>query len=214
MRKSILAVSILTFCGIAIAATTSTFSVPYMFTSGTRASASEINSNFQSLATAINNINNRIDKLEGKNITVADIAGTYTWTGLQVGLGVSTTSSIQSNIETVLFNGTIVLVSDGTFNLNVTNDTTTLNKVDNSSTSQGDLLTHYFTNNTLQSGATGTWSVIGNTITISSPSFSKSIILTGTSGNRILVGSVSAIGNASTINQTTDKHLVILSKNN
>jgi hypothetical protein len=82
--------------------------VPFTFGPGTPARAAEVNSNFQALVTAVNNLGARVSKLEGQ-ITAADIAGVYKWSGLQIGLIVGGT------VESISYSGTVTLAADGTF---------------------------------------------------------------------------------------------------
>jgi hypothetical protein len=95
--------------GTALAQTT----VPHTFTSGTQARASEVNANFQALATAIDNLSARVGKLEG-GTTDADVVGTYSWRALQIGVGWEVAPR-PADIEAIVYAGTFTLAADHTF---------------------------------------------------------------------------------------------------
>jgi len=83
--------------------------VPNTFAAGSPARASEVNANFQALATAINNLGARVSKLEG-NIVAADLAGAYTLTRLQTELGGGNSAYVAVYTAT----DNLVLAADGT----------------------------------------------------------------------------------------------------
>jgi hypothetical protein len=86
--------------------------VPFTFSAGSPARASEVNGNFQALVNALNSLTARVAKLEGQ-ITGADLAGSYTINGLQTGL-------IPNNrIETIAYTGTLILRADATYSFNL-----------------------------------------------------------------------------------------------
>jgi len=103
MRK-MLAVLLLVCAGNSNAQVT----VPFTFSAGSAARASEVNGNFQALVNAINGLTARVAKLEGQ-IVAADLAGSYTIAGLQIGL-------ISTNlVETISYGGTLTLAANGTY---------------------------------------------------------------------------------------------------
>jgi hypothetical protein len=74
VSKTIFACAALTMCLQGHASTT----VPNTFSSGQPASASQVNANFTTLTTAIDNLASRLDKVEGsQHVTEFDIPGTY-----------------------------------------------------------------------------------------------------------------------------------------
>lgn len=99
------------FGGAALADTT----VPHVFTSGTPAKASDVNEDFGALATAIDNLSTRVDKLEGAPVTEAEILGTYRISILQI--DVAWTNG-PSDIDAIAYEGTITLAADHTFSAN------------------------------------------------------------------------------------------------
>lgn len=88
--------------------------IPFTFTSGTPIVASEVNSNFQSLATAINALSARVDKVEGKGLVAADLVGAYRVNGFQNLVdslkGPEGYAKVGSNVA----QGTLILNANGT----------------------------------------------------------------------------------------------------
>src|SRR5687767_1265551 len=103
MRHAFAAIAL----SILATASSAQVSVPFTFSAGSAARASEVNGNFQALVTGINALADRVTKLEG-NIVTADLVGTYAWSGLQVGLIAGGT------VETISYSGTATLAADGT----------------------------------------------------------------------------------------------------
>jgi hypothetical protein len=83
--------------------------VPNTFTSGTPAKASEVNANFQALATAINSLSDRVAKVEG-TITAADVIGTYQFENLQIGI-----DAPSGETEVIAYHGPFTFNANGTF---------------------------------------------------------------------------------------------------
>ncbi len=80
--------------------------VPNTFNSGQAASASAVNANFAALATAIDGVIARVEKLEGsQKITAFDIAGTYNMMVVNSGVGTSYVSQEQTTATVVLSPG-------------------------------------------------------------------------------------------------------------
>lgn len=131
--------------------------VPHTFTAGTAAKASEVNANFQSLATSIDALVSRLDILEGKPsaFTVSALSGTYKLLNIYSGAEGGSSPIVHSSTQ----NGTLNLNSDLTFTLTAAeiNSNTTLNLSTNTSSSS------VTTNNDT---INGTWSVSGKTITL------------------------------------------------
>lgn len=136
--------------------------LPYTFAPGTVAKASEVNANFQALLTAIN-------KLEGP-VTPAGVAGNYVLTGLSLNMSSTAqagTSSNNARVEHSAVNATAVFNSDGTF------------AFPQESSSGSAMAFDFFKSgaNVINATATtqlstsppsggGTWSLSGNTLTI------------------------------------------------
>lgn len=118
IRSSIVALSLVVFSATAVAATT----VPFTFTAGTPATASEVNANFQALATAIDTLTTtnaalttQIAKLDGTTpVTAADMAGTYKVQiyNTQIGSDTTTLSAITNKVYSIV--GTMTLLANGT----------------------------------------------------------------------------------------------------
>lgn len=155
IRSLLVALLLLNYSAIATAATT----VPYTFTAATPISASEMNANFQALATAI-------DKLSSTTPTVAELAGTYRLTGFQTELGPSPSTIIgTTKVET--YGGTVTLSADGTSTWSGTVTHATLRaQVDNTTTAAGEVFSLPY--GVGPAAVTGTWSIVGgNTISVS-----------------------------------------------
>lgn len=155
IRSSLVALLILSFSAAATAATT----VPYTFTTGTPISASEMNANFQALATAI-------DKLSSTTPTVAELAGTYRLTGFQTELGPSpSTSWGLTKVET--YGGTVTLSADGTCSSSGAFMSGTLTaRVDNTNITNSTVFSLANASGPLATSCT--WSIVGgNTISVS-----------------------------------------------
>ena len=104
MRKMLAAFLFLACAGNSNAQTT----VPFTFSAGSPARASEVNSNFQALVDGINSLTARVAKLEGQ-ITRADLVGTYRMIGLFIEL-IPT-----DKIGTIAHDDTLTLAADGTY---------------------------------------------------------------------------------------------------
>lgn len=130
----------------------------------------------------------RLEKLEGVGLTMEDVAGSYKWTGLQIGLMES------REIETNSFLGSVDLSSDGTFTVSLSETISSLSIFDGGSGPSSD---------TGFVSLSGTWSVSGTTVTAVF-SFGLVIDFSGVSGNRLLVGLTSG--------DDYTKHLILLTK--
>lgn len=111
--------------------------IPYTFTSGSTASSTEVNANFQALANAINN---------RTSATLANMAGTWSYTSFGSSLS-------GDNLCTVTHFGTLTLNADGTFS-EVEPDTT------NSCVSGASGTSGVYTNT--GGTYTGTWTVLAD----------------------------------------------------
>ena len=163
--------------------------VPNSFTSGTPAKASEVNANFQALATAVNNLNARIAKLEG-NITSSDIVGTYKITSLNIENYITTNSSgtLYQKSDYVV-SGTAVFNTDGTLTFNTTSTgwSFDLLKSNNQNTVGNPTFGNFAPQNGLNETQTTNWTLgtgaNAGTITIGSKVFNL------TAGGKILIKS-------------------------
>lgn len=165
MRK-LLSTLVLTAATFAAQAQTS---VPNTFTAGTPAKASEVNANFQALVTAINGLNTRVSKLEGK-ITSADMIGTYVLHRLQTELGTGRVAVYTSGPTTLKLeaNGSALLSgsTEKGHQLNLPQNTlTAINRSDGS--------------------ATIPWSLTGSKLSFAGQEFSVA------DGGRLLIGTSS-----------------------
>src|SRR5258706_4460391 len=118
MRYSFVGLLLSVLSGVAFAQTT----VPNTFTRGTAAKASEVNANFQALATAIDNLGSRVSKLEG-TITATDVAGTYAFASLEAETFTGANVNVASSVGIIHHqngNGTFTLNANGTFSFSAT----------------------------------------------------------------------------------------------
>jgi hypothetical protein len=111
MRNSPL-LCLLALCAFGESALAQT-TVPHIFTPGTPARAAEVNANFQALATAIDNVIARVNKLEGGAVTEADVVGNYRLSFLQV--GISQVAVGIGETEAISYDGTFTFAADHTF---------------------------------------------------------------------------------------------------
>jgi hypothetical protein len=143
MRKVLAALLLFVCAGASSAQTT----VPFTFSAGSAAKASEVNGNFQALVSSLNALATRVAKLEGQ-ITTADVAGTYTISGLQTGLIPPQT------VETIAYSGSVTLAANGTYTAVLLGNGFDL--------VVGGARTLHTTNDNLG----GTWSLSGNTVAL------------------------------------------------
>lgn len=134
------------FAGNTLAQTTT---VPNTFTPGTPARAAEVNENFQTLATAINNLAARVTKLEGGPTTDADVIGTYKASNLQIGL-LQVANVANQEVEAISYEGTITFAANHTFSFTFAGKE---NDADGPDTDNGTV--------------NGTWSLANNDVTAS-----------------------------------------------
>jgi hypothetical protein len=154
MRYSFVGLLLLVFSSTVLAQTT----VPFIFPPGPAAGArfSEVNANFQALATAIDALTARVSKLE-RPLTAADVAGTYAFISLEVETGTGTTSMVHHAIG----NGSATLNDDGTFSLSATDNSSHLNLI-----FSGTSLTANTTTDSASLNDSGTWSLDGKVLTL------------------------------------------------
>lgn len=105
MRKSIVGILLSLASGWALSQVT----LPYTFTPGTSAKAAEVNADLQALATAVNNLNARVQKLEG-TIVATDLVGTYAVNRFQSELG----GGNGARMSMYTGRGTVTLAAGGT----------------------------------------------------------------------------------------------------
>jgi hypothetical protein len=111
MRTLLFAAALLAITNTTLAQT----AVPYSFAAGTPAKAGEVNANFQALVSAINDLSTRVSKLDGP-LTMAALAGTYHFQGLQTELNGGTANQVR----VYTYDGTLTLNANGTGNASVT----------------------------------------------------------------------------------------------
>lgn len=140
-------------------------SVPFTFTSGDPARASEVNANFAALVTAVTALEAQVAALEAKvnPATMADLAGTYSY--LEVRIDVDGLSATSNSIAGAGVSGTVVLNADGTGQANLSESyrQLTFNEVltGDQTVTVGFLNTPGTTNTAI------TWSLSGGVVTIS-----------------------------------------------
>jgi hypothetical protein len=175
--------------------------LPYTFAPGTVAKASEVNANFQALLTAIN-------KLEGP-VTAAGVAGTYVLAGLSLYMTSTPQSGTMSNNARMEHNSTkatAVLNANGTFSFS--------QETSNGSAMLFDFLKNNGTNtvtnataiaqpNTSPPESGGTWTLSGNTLTITTNTGGMGTF-TAAAGGRLFIGV-----DASPDNTSQELHILI-----
>jgi len=157
MRYSFVGLLLLVLSGVGLAQTT----VPNTFTAGTAAKASEVNANFQALATAIDNLGSRVSKLEG-TLSTADVAGTYAFASLEVETFTGANVNVASSLGIVHHqngNGTFTFNANGTFTFSQTTSSSKLTFLLNSASATETI-------ETIPGTATGTWTLSGKILTI------------------------------------------------
>src|SRR4051812_7194615 len=197
MGKGLVALGLVLLAGAAHAQT----SVPHSFSSGQPARAAEVNANFQALATAINNLTARVDRLEGAAVTAANVAGTYQLFGLQTGIAPSGSGLI----ETITYTGTVTLAGGGTYTGSLTESANVLgvgNPPNLSSRSPTDALA-------------GSYSINSTRITLNTFGGSDPIDFYGAAGARILVAATSGVAPPPgfTFNMGTNVMLILVRTN-
>ncbi len=173
MRYSLVALLLLALNSTVFAQTT----VPFTFTSGTAAKASEVNADFQALATAIDALSARINKLDGTTpVTTADLAGTYTLTGWMSQVFIDGMSVLPAPLYDIngfgVLSGTVTLNADGTgsnsFTINgsqmVTQDISTIRTTSPISLNRAVIQKAF---NVVLPTASFTWTLSGNVVTTS-----------------------------------------------
>jgi hypothetical protein len=168
MRYSRL-VCLLALCAFGQCALAQT-TVPHIFTPGTPARATEVNANFQALATAIDNVIARVAKLEGGAVTEADVVGNYQLSFLQV--GISQVAVGVGEVEAISYDGTFTFAADHTF---------TSTFIGRANDSRGP--------HTDDGTLTGTWSLANNNVTFTVSGQSPKVLHCA-AGCRVLFGTI------------------------
>lgn len=179
MRKLAIGMLFFAVTGIVTAATT----VPHTFTSGTAAKASEVNDNFAALATAIDALGARVDKLEG-TLTMSAVAGTYH-------LSLFSVSPYANSTSSTIYGSNYNLIRTG-------NDTITLN-ADGTGTASGSVdIVNYeqaptaqVTHTNSPDSSTFTWTLSGGAITFRGKTFQHA------AGGRLFINVSNSIGDSS-----------------
>lgn len=201
-------------------------SVPYTFTNSTTPKQSELNANFQTLANGINALSSRVDKLEAKvtsnqtlnssslktqantitslsarinklegKLVMDDLAGNYKVYGLQNELGIgSTTYTDDGSVGSYLQSGTIKLNADGTYSASLLESGHDLQiKRQNS--------IQFLSRSLHRSNGSnsGTWSISGNNLSLSSFANGSPLSLSITASGRILVSALSNPDDGTTV---------------
>ena len=174
--------------------------LPYNFAPGTVAKASEVNANFQALLTAIN-------KLEGP-VTAASVAGTYVLAGLNFYMTSTPQSGTMSNnarIEHSSTNATAVFNSNGTFTFPQESSNSTAMLFDFFKNGTNVVENASATTQTKTSPTTGggTWSLSGNTLTITLAGGDVGTF-TAAAGGKLFIGI-----DSSPDNKSQDLHILI-----
>jgi hypothetical protein len=189
MRYSVAAFLLCIFSVAALAQTT----VPYTFTAGTTAQASQVNADFSALATAIDNLTSRVSKLEGQ-LTAADMVGTYAITGLSV------TVSSQAQVTNNSVQGTLNLNANGTYSLSISGGIAfSLNWIFVGSNPVQSASAPYQTITPPLYNESGTWSLSGNTLSLN-PSGGGGGSVVVTAGGRLFVTSSATSPGTTTLN--------------
>jgi hypothetical protein len=174
MRNAIAVLGFILLAASAHAQTT----VPFSFSAGAPARATEVNGNFQALATAINNLGTRIDRLEGGALSNASISGTYQLFGFQTGV----MAGGSGLIETITYTGSVTLVAGGTY-------TGTLNEFAHDLGLNSGANATMQTRNTPGEPVGGSYGISQNTkLTLNTFGGPDAIDFYGAAGARILVG--------------------------
>jgi hypothetical protein len=178
MRKGIAAMVLALMMASAHAQT----AVPFTFSAGAAARASEVNGNFQALVSAINGVDARVARLEGSiALSNASIAGTYRLFGLQNGL---IAANGPGGIETITYTGTVTLAAGGTY-------TGTLNEAAHDLAFNGSAPST-LTTRPSSDPLSGTYSVSQNTkLTLDTFGGAAPFEFYGAAGGQILVGATS-----------------------
>lgn len=186
MRYSFVGLLLLALNSTVLAQTT----VPFTFTSGTAAKASEVNADFQALATAIDNLTARVSKLEGQ-FTAADVAGTYAFMSLEVEIG----TGLVSMIHHASGNGSVTLNANGAFSFNATDHSSHLAlnfsvvKGGTGGTVTDATLTANTTTASTPQNDSGTWSLSGKTLTLIFSS-GQSVAFIGATGPSLFMNAI------------------------
>jgi VCBS repeat-containing protein len=204
MRSTVVGLLLSLFGGIVFAQTT----VPNTFTAGTAAKASEVNANFHALATAIDNLESRVSKLEG-TLTAADVAGTYAFASLEAetitNANVNVASS-QGIVHHQSSNGTFTFNANGTFSFSAPNNSSKLTFSLNTATATE-------TQETVPGSGTGTWSLSGKILTISVGGGGPTVAFTLAAGPGLFINISNSFVTSST-SAASDHLLLILMRTN
>ncbi|MDE2420859.1 MAG: hypothetical protein KGO49_06730 [Gammaproteobacteria bacterium] len=163
--------------------------IPYTFSAGTPIVADQVNTNFQSLATAISNLQTTVGKLNGSvALTSTDLVGTYSMNYLQNELHGQTGSGGYAEVDSYTSGGTVTLNSDGTGTMTGINETGTNLTISGGNTSigqgsvQGTAAVHASAGSN-----TFTWSYSGNNVALTIGS--QTVNFTVVAGGKLLINS-------------------------
>lgn len=150
--------------------------IPFTFTAGAPARASEVNGNFQALLAAINNVDARVARLEGGALSNAAIAGNYRILGFQTGV----MASGPGLVETITYDGTLAVAADGTY-------TGSLNEHAHDLALSGNTGSTLQTRTTAGEALSGTYAISqGTRLTLNNFGGANAIEFQGAAGARIL----------------------------
>jgi hypothetical protein len=153
--------------------------VPFAFSAGAAAKASEVNGNFQALLTGINDLNTRVGRLESATLAAADVAGSYRVFGLQTGVQ----PSGPGLVETITYVGTVTVAANGTYTGSLTENAHDLSW---SNTASGVVTSRTSRSPTDTLG--GTFALSGTRLTLNTFGGTGPFEFYGAAGARILVG--------------------------
>lgn len=160
--------------------------VPHTFTAGAAARASEVNANFTTLATAINDLAARVTALETPTVTAASAAGTYRYLSLSVGVlaqaGPSSSGLLQVTGETIT--GTVVLSAGGSASYS-TSPASTNSRI--TVPSGGGAPTTAHTRDSAPENSSATWTVSSGQIVITNQGISTTFV---PASPRLLIGTL------------------------
>jgi hypothetical protein len=155
MRYSSVVILLLVLNSTGFAQTT----VPYTFAAGTAAKAAQVNTDFQALSIAIDNLSTRISRLEIIAVpNVADVAGTYSIVAM--GLEMDNPTVTNADVIHSTSSGSVTLNTDGTFSWS---QSLTDSKLAIGTPSNGSLTATTFSSTEPH---TGTWSLLGKFLTL------------------------------------------------
>ena len=153
-------------------------SVPNTFTAGSPASAAQVNANFNALVSAINTLEARLSKIEGKTLlTAAEISGEYHYTGFGNELRANPNSPISE--QNWSDTGKLILKNDGTFSLAFANQSSARTEV----SFKGVIVSQ-----TVNESWNGTWQFDGKSLTLTEDN--QQNVFSIAAGGQIFVGTI------------------------